>query len=178
MSLLAIQKTLALISIMNLNDNKVTSFFLDPNIKLTSKFAYAVIIVFLAFIINDLTSFTYNYNLSNKIETIENLNELKETTNDSTIIKFAEYKINQVVCRKGVIETIYQSVSKNLLIKYNKNTTDDINNKSNINIYFWFLFSSGGIYYFFSLLIFIVILFNNTLKESFSHRLGQSIFIK
>ena len=159
---------------MSITDNKVTNFFFDPNIKLSSKLAYAITIAFFALIANDLTSFTYNYNTNNKIDTVLKLNKLKEGTSDSTVHVFADNKMKEVINHKGFIESIYQSASINFAEKYTIDKREITNSTSSISKYGWFLLTSGGIYYFCSFLMFFIMLLTKS-SDSFSQKLGQSI---
>ena len=145
--------------------NKFLGLFYDKTTSLSHKLSYLIIFSFAIFIVEYHFDFTYNFYLNNKIEQLNNLNDLKTVySKDSLKIKELTQIENRVLER-----THYSDFLRNLSLndfnvfrKTDKpNEINSVNNKDltiinkPIRSRFWMIVSSNYVL----ILIFILMLF-------------------
>ena len=135
----------------------IFGFLVDNNRRLSAKALMIISAVAVVFITNDITGFTYYYNMRNKIEQLKQINSIKQDPITSRETKIYLSLIeNDVVSRKSNIDiawnyvnTLYNSFKSNSLINSKhavKNNNIQISEIRSTRNEFWFLLTSSGFF--------------------------------
>ena len=117
---------------------KLIEIFSDKSRSVSHKLGWSVLILFFFYVAESITKFTYNNQLNNKLEQIEQIEKIKNNLKDSIeIMKWNTLK-NKIIVSKHYSEYLNLNFLKN---KNNKSIED--NNKIKEPSIFWMVVSSN-----------------------------------